>query len=269
MIKSAIRHEVPKILESPIAFVSTQQEEKPLTENDPLAAYVQLMEEQQQKAARVLDDAALEKHNILEIARKQAEEMLLAAASEAEEMKALAAAEGKEAGYKTGYDNGCEAGQAKGYEDGLEKAAEEMRQAVHAANQKAEHTIAIAESDTKDAILGAESKIVEIALAIIDKVLPQHFIDVPQVILPLVRSALEKVKDQNAIVVRVSPDDYELVLMAKNEFQMILEGDEKLTIAEDQTIVRGGCMIESANGNVDARLATQLDTLKKAIQEVM
>lgn len=270
VIKSAIMHGNPKILENPaICLPVVQVEEETVTELDPLEKYLLMMEEQKKKAARVLEDAEQERLAILENGNRQVQEMLMAAQVEAEQLKASAAEEGKKAGYQSGHDSGYEDGSAKGYGDGLEKAAEEMKQAVHEANQKAERTIAAAENDTKDAIIKAESKIVEIALAIADKVLPQHFIDAPQIILPLVRSALEKVKDQNSIVIRVSPDDYELVLMAKNEFQMILEGDEKLTITEDQTIAKGGCMIESANGNVDARLTTQLNTLKKAIQEVI
>ena len=103
---------------------------------------------------------------------------------------------------------------------------------------------------------------------VVEQILPQHFIDAPQIVLPLVRKALMKVRDQAEVVVYVAPDSYEFVLMAQSEFQQMLEGQAVLLVKSDAGLKPGDCVLETPNGNVDARLATQIELVKKAIQEV-
>ena len=106
-------------------------------------------------------------------------------------------------------------------------------------------------------------------MEIADRVLPQHFIDVPQIILPLVREALLKVKDQSEVHIRVAPSNFDLVLVARSEFQGLLEGQALLEVHSDENLSAGDVVIETPNGNVDARLSTQLDMIRKSIQDVM
>ncbi|MBP2629406.1 MAG: Flagellar assembly protein FliH/Type secretion system HrpE [Firmicutes bacterium] len=248
----------PKVLENPtIHIVGQIQDVSELSRGDVAAAYAVMLEEQNRKAAKILEDAEMQRNFMITDAQKQAEQILINAGQEAEQMKIIAREEAVEAGYAEGHDRGYKA------------AKDEMINLIKEANEKAERTVWLAENEIKDSVLKAESKIVEIAMAIASKVIPQHFIDVPQIILPLVRSALEKVRDQRDIVIKVSPDDYELVLMAKKEFQTMLDSDNQLTVSTDQTLTNGNCIIESANGNVDARVSTQMEAVKKAIQEVM
>ena len=114
----------------------------------------------------------------------------------------------------------------------------------------------------------AEDDITSIAMSAVEQILPQHFIDAPQIILPLVRKALMKVRDQAEVTVHVAPDAYEFVLMAQAEFQHMLEGQAVLLIQSDASLQPGDCVLETPNGNVDARLATQIELVKKAIRDV-
>lgn len=78
-----------------------------------------------------------------------------------------------------------------------------------------------------------------------------------------------KVKDQPSVNVRVSPDSYDLVLMARSEMQNLLEGNALLEVHSDETLGPGDVILETPNGDVDARLSTQLESIRKAIQDVM
>lgn len=253
-------HDKPKLVENPAAVLSTMLEDTLIEENDSAktaAFYAGLIEEKKQQAKQMIETAQMERDAIIAQAQNQAQQLLENAAQEAGQMKTDAEAEGKNSGYQEGYASGCETAKL------------EMEALVKEASEKAQRIISLAENETKNAIVAAQTKIVEIAMAVANRVIPQHFIDVPQVVLPLIKAALEKVKDQKSIIIKVAPSDYELVLLAKNEFQMMLGSDEILTIISDQSIQNGGCIVESASGNVDARLNTQLETIKKAVQEVM
>ena len=152
---------------------------------------------------------------------------------------------------------------------GIRQIREEEKQIILDANAKAEKTLADAKESCRSYVENAENEIASIAMKIADRVLPQHFIDVPQIILPLVRKALLKVRDQSEIHIRVAPANYVLVLMARSEYQGLLEGQALLEVHSDETLSQGDVVIETPNGNVDARLSTQLGMIRKSIQDVM
>ncbi len=191
-------------------------------------------------------EAEEERNNIIEDAQQQAESI-------------------RDEARKTGHDEGF----AAGHEEGLAKAMEEQRDAITAANEKAEKTMADAREESTVYVRQAEEEIAKLALQVVEKILPQHFIDVPQIILPLIRKALLKVKDQPEVIVRVSPMDYDLALLARSEFQNLLEGNGELTVHSDDNLKQGDVVLETPNGNVDARAATQLEAIRKAMQDVM
>lgn len=262
VIKSAVMHGEPKIVENsgflPSERDSVSDEDNLLMNKVAVAATCAVMlDESKKKSAEIIEAAEKHRQACIDQAKLQAEEVIEQAKAEAERMKNDAYEEGKNAGY------------AEGEANGRLEAETKMKALIDSAAKKAEQIIKLSEIDSKNSILSAETKIVEIAMAIADKVIPQHFIDAPQIIFPLVKTALEKVKDQNSIVVRVSAENYEFLLMAKNELQMVLDGEEKLEIVSDQLLRNDGCIIESANGNVDARLETQMAIVKKAVQEVI
>ena len=226
------------------------------------------IDEQRKKAEEeILKSRQLAEQEAAEIVEKAAEET--AAMKEAieqlkTEAEAAAAEIRKEAwmeGRQEGYDAGIKEGKEQGYA--------EQHQAIADANAKAEKTIKDAEEEKEKFVQEAEEEIVRVILHAIDKILPQHFIDAPQIILPLVKKSLLKVKDQSRVVVHVSPEHYDLVLLARSELQTVLEGNASLEITSDESLALGDVVLETPNGDVDARLETQMELVKKAVQDVM
>ena len=216
------------------------------------------VENKQAEIERLLNDTKL-KCAMQEAEAQEKKRILLEEAQtriEAEAAAALNAA--KEQGSREGYD--------AGYQDGLKTAQEEQRQAILEANAQAEKTIADAKADKLNYLVEAEGQIADLVLDIANKILPQHFIDVPQVILPLVRKAIMKIKDQPEVIIRVSPDQYDLLLLAKNEFKSLLEGQGTLEVKSDESLSVSDCVLESPAGNVDARLSVQLEAIKAAVR---
>ena len=104
----------------------------------------------------------------------------------------------------------------------------------------------------------------------IEKILPQHFIDVPKDILPVVRESIKYVRDQKEIKVHVEPNSYDLVLTARGELQALLtDGTAILEIISDDALKPGDCVLETPNGGVDARLSSQMDALTNSVKSMM
>lgn len=199
------------------------------------------------KCAMQEAEAQEKKKQLLEEARNQIE---------SESADALAAA--KEQGHSEGYE--------AGYQEGIETAQKEQRQTLLDAVAQAEKTLADAKADKLNYLVEAESQIVGLVLDIANKILPQHFIDAPQIILPLVRKAIMKIKDQPEVIVRVSPDQYDLLLLAKNEFKALLEGQGTLEVKSDDSLSISDCVLESPAGSVDARLFVQMEAIEAAVR---
>ena len=216
-----------------------------------------LLEEKEAEIKKMLADAEDLRTRIYSEAQAEAEKIKNEALQEAEQLRQTA----REDGYQTG--------QTQGYQDGLQTAQQEQAAVLDAVNEKASRTILAAQEEMKSCMVLAERQIAEIIFSVAGKILPQHFLDVPQIILPMVKKALDKIKDQEGIVIRVSPDNYEFVIMAKNEFQAMLTGNEPLQVQADPSLGLGDCIIESLSGSVDARLQTQLELIKKSVQEVI
>jgi flagellar assembly protein FliH len=52
----------------------------------------------------------------------------------------------------------------------------------------------------------------------------------------------------------------------KDELIKMMESLKKVNIYEDSRVDRGGCIIETDVGAIDARISTQLDTIEEAIR---
>lgn len=211
---------------------------------------------------RELDRLTAEANNALSEARAEAEKekkrILEDAQIEAEDLKEAAKAEGREEGLR------------EGKEQGKKEALEEMKNAINSANEQAMKTIKDAKDAALDYMIQAEHDLAEVVLTVAEKIIPQHFLDVPQVVLPAVKEALLRIKDQKEIFVHVPPDSYDLVLMARDEFRaMLTGGNASLEIVADESLKPGDCLIETESGALDARLSTQMELIRDAVREVL
>lgn len=214
------------------------------------------------EADKLIADAKIEAEQLVADAKAESEKLIADTQREAEELLKTTRKEGYDAGYADGT--------ADGIKDGTAKIERDLADTVRQANAKAQKTIQDAKEQTSEYFIRAEDDVVKVVMRAIDKILPQHFIDVPQVILPVVREAIRHVRDQKEIKVHVEPDSYDLVLMARGEFQsMLTDGTAIIEVISDEALKPGDCVIETPNGGVDARLSTQLDLMKSAIESVL
>lgn len=214
--------------------------------------------EKEKKADQMLQDAKVSCDIMLQEAQSERDKILSEARKEVEDLRSQA----REAGHQEGFE--------EGKREGKEAALQEMKDAINEANEKAMHILKTAKEATADYMVQAEHDVAEIVMHVAEKIIPQHFIDVPQVVLPVVKQALMKVKDQKEIFIHVPPESYELVLMARDEFRsMLTGGNATIEVVSDESLHQGDCLLETPNGAVDARLSTQMELIRKAVQDIL
>lgn len=244
--------------EQKVAAELEEEEQGPKFDEEAQQRMLAEIAEKEQLAARKLKDAEEQASLLRQEAEDEKERILREAQKEIERLKAEAA----ESGHQEGYE--------KGFEKGTEEARKEMDEAIQNANKKAEHTLQTAREAAEYYMQHAEADVAKVVMRVVEKIVPQHFIDVPQVILPAVQQAIRMVRDQKEVNVHVPPDSYDIVLMARDEFRSILtDGTAVLEVTSDESLKPGDCVIETPNGGVDARLQTQIELLRLAVQGVL
>lgn len=206
---------------------------------------------------------------IIQAARAEAENIIENAKCEADKLRAQATQAGQDEGHKQGHATGLKQGLDDGLRQGLEEARQQMAGQLREAADRSNALVAVAQQEVDRLLAEAEPKIIELVLAISRKVIYEEVAERPTVVLNLVRGALERVRDQDKINIHVSPDDYDLIMQARRDLQGVVGAERSLTVSADPVLERGGCLIETSFGTVEAGIDTQLEAIRQALQELL
>lgn len=141
----------------------------------------------------------------------------------------------------------------EGYRDGLEEG-------------KLEHAEKVMETvlTSVEFIEGIEDTLVSVVNQAIRKIIGD--MDDRERIVRIVRNALNAVRGQQKVTVRVAPADEESVTQALASMIGNASGASFLTVVADARLPRDSCILESELGVVDASLETQLKALENAFR---
>lgn len=186
----------------------------------------------EEQAERIVAQAEARGASIIEAAR-----------AEAEALRASARDEGREAGRAEWEDR---------------KADLEAR----AADLEAE-----AERRIEEQWAALEPELLSLAVEIARKIV-RHEIDGHQeYILSAVKTALYQLRDKREIKLHLNASDYEFLRDRKEEIRSSFDGLQSVEMIEDRRIEKGGVLIESVSGRLDARLESQFAEVEKTLTE--
>jgi len=109
-----------------------------------------------------------------------------------------------------------------------------------------------------------ESALIELALESAKKIVSGVKIDA-KVVETVVREALTQVQDTSDVSIRLHPED--LALLRKHKSQLLegLPETGPLRFAASDDVSRGGCIVQTRFGLIDAQRETKLELLRKAV----
>ena len=176
-------------------------------------------------------DAGLEARRLLEAASADASSMIARAKGESESIRTRAAADGRE--------------------EGLASATEMVARAALA----------------RDRLLAdAEPQLVELSFEIARRVLERVVERDRDAVAAVAARALEAVRHRQRVTLRTHPHDAATLREAEPRLCEMLAGARCIAVVDDPSIGRGGVVVETEAGSVDARLASQLEALRRALE---
>ncbi len=112
-----------------------------------------------------------------------------------------------------------------------------------------------------------EKIIINIALIIAEKIVQREILQEP-IIDAVLKESLKRVIGSNKIIVKLHPSDLEIINQDSGNL-FIDDSFSKIKFDSDERIERGGCFIETEIGNVDARISSQFNEMKKQFESTI
>lgn len=124
-------------------------------------------------------------------------------------------------------------------------------------------------SERQNMVHAARAQIVELAMAIAERVVRQAVSCDPAAAERAVTEALTHVHSSERVRVRLNPSDLDHVRNVDLETAAGFTGIERLQLIEDADVDVGGCVVETEMGAIDGRIATQLAQVEHTLLEAL
>jgi flagellar assembly protein FliH len=216
----------------------------PLFEKEDKADFISLTTEEGEKS----DFIPFEEGEGNYKKKKEAEDIL----KDAHEKAALLEREVYEKGFAQGEKDGLELGEKKAVK--VIENIENLFNDIHHLK--------------KEILRQYEERILEIIFIIAKKILHDHIALDEKAIKNTVFKALNLTTEKTEIILRVNPEDFDFVERLRPEFFSKFKELKSIIVTSDPSITRGGCFLETACGDVDATVETQLEKIYQSMEGV-
>ncbi len=196
---------------------------------------------------------------------------------ELEKLKEEAIKQGFEEGYGKGYKEGLEQGYKQGYEQGYEKGYTEASKKAREEKEKEyqllkntlqeEYNKKIEEcvkktrdlegflvrlkEETEDLVLNLDKEVLDLAIKIAKKIVLKSINSDSEITLNVIKEALNYIAEGIEINIKLNPEEFEYV---KHNLLKEIKMPKKINLIADESISKGGVLIETALGVIDATL---------------
>ncbi len=154
-------------------------------------------------------------------------------------------------------------GMAKGQEEGrkivtkkIEPLFDTLRNAI---TELAQMRLSMVENHQKD--------LLEMVFLIVEKIIHRSIQTSPDIVLDTVQAASRHLMETDEIHLRLHPSDFEYIREIEAALSMKLSGKKGFHIVEDSTIERGGVIIETEFGEIDATIRSQIEHMKESVSD--
>lgn len=158
-----------------------------------------------------------------------------------------------------------DAGFQAGYEEGRAQACADVERQLELLSA----LIASISEARAAAVDQLERRAVELGLALAERIVSGALAVQPERIVDVVAGALRSIGERDRLTVVVSPEDVDLVRSSAGALAERLGGIEALEVVADRRVCRGGCIVRTSDGEVDAQVAEQLERVRELVRDAV
>lgn len=241
------------------AFKRNWENEKQQMIDEAKAEADRIIKEAEQRAFEEVQKKTEDSRREKQEAEQEAARMRQEAQDEADRMRQEAenqVAKIRDDAYNEGYNAGHEAGFDSGKPE-VERLVEQLHHIIDRTLEK-----------RAEIIEGSETQLINLVLMITKKVVKVISENQKNVVINNVIQALRKLKSRGEVLIKVNLEDVELTTEHVKDFMRMVDNVQSVTVVEDSTVDKGGCIIETDFGEIDARISSQLQEIEEKIIEL-
>jgi flagellar assembly protein FliH len=155
------------------------------------------------------------------------------------------------------------AGHEAGFQAGLIEGEAQMAAGVAALRA----AVAEVAAERERVSAAVEAAAVELALRIAEQALGAAVEVRPEAVVDVVRGALRRLVERDRVTILVNPEDLDLVRGASETLMAELGGIEHCDVQAERRVARGGAIVRTVEGEVDATLPTKLARARETLMD--
>lgn len=105
-----------------------------------------------------------------------------------------------------------------------------------------------------------------LAVRIAERILERELQLSPETVVDIAAAALSQAGAPHDVLLRIHPDDLKALERGRPRLLQRCAHAEVVHLRADASVTRGGCIVETELGTVDARLPLQLDAIERALR---
>lgn len=141
----------------------------------------------------------------------------------------------------------------RGLAEGRERMAQEVARSVEPLRDALVSTLEEVEGLRAEIAARAERELVQLAIEIARKIVHREVSVDHEIALTLARVALARLHSHAIATLHLHPDDYNYVAAQRER----LDASGAIELVEDRSVGRGGCLVRTEMGDIDARIEHQ------------
>ena len=209
------------------------------SKQDTLAKQLEILENQHQQ---ILAQAESDRQRMIDDAKKQSLDI-------------------ERSAYEEGYSQGLKNGQEDGYKDAYEKATEQATLEFESKIKEATDILLSSKSFLTDMAISKKSDIINLSIAIAEKVLLREFEDKDS-LNNIFETVLLEIKDKKSLVIKVNPLHKESIEKQIRDLKDEYSLTDDIHVMGLSSIDKGNALIETENGEISVGLEVALESIK-------
>jgi len=157
----------------------------------------------------------------------------------------------------------------QGYADGLAKGREESQrefeETLQASRQMNESLVSQLKEQEKEMMRLLSPRMADLAMELARRIIHREIKLDPSIVVAQAKEAITKILEREKLIIRVNPREEKTMKAQKPVLMSLFDGIDKIEVVADQTVERGGCIVETNLVKVDAQPESQLESARKAL----
>lgn len=150
----------------------------------------------------------------------------------------------------------------EGFKAGFEEGRRVGRSEIRIVKQRLESVVEAFLKERENFLKSMEPTILKLIKVIAQKVIQREINTNPEIILGVVKEALQRVVDSEKVLLKINPQDLEEVKKMMENWVSLLGPVSEFKIIGDDGISRGGCLVETSYGTIDGTIESKIEKIE-------